>query len=93
MRADRKFYYPISPKPPEEPLAPAWRRRGPLRHWKPIGLDEFVTMDSDKPYTGDHLPLVKLDKTETHGGRIVLAGSPTAPVKASLSLLAIRGIS
>jgi len=99
MLADRRFYYPISSKPPEEPPAPAWRRRGPQRHWRPIGLDEFVTMDSDKPYTGNHSPLVKLDKTEPHGvmqsglavrngktytGRIVLAGSPTASVKVAL---------
>lgn len=99
MLADRKFYYAVSSKAPEEPPAPAWRRRGPSRHWTPIGADEFVTMDSDKPYSGDHSPLVKLDKIEPHGflqtglavrsgkgyvGRIVLAGSPTALVKVTL---------
>jgi len=99
MLADRKFYYPVSSKPPEEPPAPAWRRRGPVRHWMPIGVDEFVIMDSDKPYTGDHSPLVKLDKSEPHGfrqsglavrngeaytGRIILAGSPTAAVEVTL---------
>ena len=61
--------------------------------------DEFIAMDSENPYTGDHSPLVKLDKTELHGfmqsglavrngraytGRIVLAGSPTATVKVTL---------
>ena len=99
MLADRKFYYPVSSKPPDEPPAPAWRRRGPLRHWTPIGPDQSVTMDSDKPYTGDHSPLVKLDRSEPHGflqsglavrngkaytGRIILAGSPTAAVKVTL---------
>ena len=99
MLADRKFFYPISSKPPVEPPVPAWRQRGPLRHWTPIGADEFVTMDSDNPYTGDHSPLVKLDKSEPHGflqsglavrngkaysGRIVLAGSPMASVKVTL---------
>ncbi len=99
MLADRKFYYAVSSKAPEEPPAPAWRRRGPLRHWTPISADEFVTMDSDKPYSGDHSPLIKLDKIEPHGflqsglavrngkayaGRIVLAGNPTALVKVTL---------
>jgi alpha-L-arabinofuranosidase len=99
MLADRKFYYPIFSQPPEEPPRPPWRRRGPLRHWTPMVADEFITMDSENPYTGDHSPLVKLDKTELHGfmqsglavqngraytGRIVLAGSPTATVKVTL---------
>ncbi len=99
MLADRKFYYAVSSKAPEEPPAPPWRRRSPPRHWTPIGADEFVTMDSDKPYSGDHSPLIKLDKIEPHGflqsglavrygkayaGRIVLAGNPTASVKVTL---------
>jgi alpha-N-arabinofuranosidase len=99
MLADRKFYYAVSSKPPEEPPAPSWRRRGPLRYWTPVGGDEFVTMDSANAYTGDHSPLVKLDKTEPHGfvqaglavrngkmytGRIVLAGDPAAAVKVTL---------
>lgn len=99
MLADRKFYYAVSSKAPEEPPAPAWRRRGPSRHWTPIGADEFVTMDSDKPYSGDHSPLIKLDKIEPHGflqsglavrngkayaGRIVLAGNPRSLVKVTL---------
>jgi alpha-N-arabinofuranosidase len=99
MLEDRKFYYPITSKPPEEPPVPAWRRRGPRRHWIPVGADEFVTMDKDKPYTGEQTPLVKLDKKEPHGfqqsglavrkeksytGRIVLAGTPGATVKVSL---------
>ena len=99
MLADRKFYHAVSSKAPEEPPAPAWRRRGPSRHWTPIGADEFVTMDSDKPYSGDHSPLIKLDKIQPHGfvqsglavrngkaytGRIVLAGNPTALVQITL---------
>jgi alpha-N-arabinofuranosidase len=99
MLAERKFYYAISSKPPEEPPAPAWRTSSPSRHWTPIGGDEFVTMDSKNPFTGDHSPLVIVGKTEPHGflqsglvvragkaytGRIVLAGSPTASVTATL---------
>jgi len=98
MLDDRKFYYPITSHPPAEPAGPPWRRTG-LRHWMPIGGDEFVTMDTDRPYVGDHTPLVKLDVKEAHGfgqsglavrkgraytGRIVLAGSPGAAVKVTL---------
>src|SRR5258706_7444487 len=100
MLADRKFYYPITSKPPEEPPVPAWRRRGPRRHWMPIGDDQFVTMDKTDPYTGEQTPLVKLDKKEpnrvqqsglavrkgkSYTGRIVLAGTSGATVKVSLA--------
>lgn len=99
MLEDRKFYYPITSKAPEEPPVPARRRRGPRRRWVPVGGDEFVTMDKKGPYTGDQSPLVKLDKKEVHGfqqtglsvrkgksytGRIIVAGSPGAAVKVSL---------
>jgi len=99
MLEDRKFYYPVSSTPQPEPPGPAWRRRGTLRHWTPIGGGEFVTMDAEHPYTGDHTPRVQLDAKEPHGfgqtglavrkgrayaGRIVLAGGPGAVVKVSL---------
>ena len=100
MLEDRKFYHPITSKPPEEPPVPAWRHRGPPRHWMPIGGDEFVTMDTHNSYAGDHTPLVKVDKKEPRGfqqtglavrkgksyaGRIVLAGNPSAVVKVTLT--------
>ena len=100
MLEDRKFSYPVTSKPPEQPAGPAWRRRAPLRHWTPVGGDEVVTMDSKDPYTGDHTPLIKLSGGEAHGvrqtrlavrkgkaytGRIVLAGSPGAVVKVTLA--------
>src|ERR1035437_9327707 len=31
MLEDRKFYYPVSSKAPDQPAGPAWRRRGPQR--------------------------------------------------------------
>ena len=61
-----------------------------LRHWTPIGADEFVIMDADHPYVGDHTPMVKLSQNELHGiqqaglavregksyaGRVILAGT------------------
>jgi alpha-N-arabinofuranosidase len=98
MLDDRKFYFPINSHPPAEPSGPAWRRVT-LRHWTPIGADEFVTMDTDHPYTGDHTPRVKLSSSEAHGiqqgglavrkgksytGRVVLAGTSGTTVKVSL---------
>ena len=97
MLEDRKFYYPVSALaaagPPQGP-------RGPLRRWTPIGPDEFIVMDRNRPYTGDHAPLVKLNGAEAHGlqqtglavrkgksytGRVVLAGDSGAKVAVSLA--------
>jgi alpha-N-arabinofuranosidase len=98
MLDDRKFYFPINSHPPAEPSGPAWRRTA-LRHWMPIGADEFVTMDKRRPYVGEHTPLVTLSSSEAHGiqqaglavrkgksytGRVVIAGTPDATVKVSL---------
>ena len=98
MLDDRKFYYPITSHPPAEPLD----RAGDARRCAiglPIGADEFVTMDTDRPYVGDHTPMVKLSQARSHGiqqaglavrkgksyaGRIVLAGAPGTTVKVSL---------
>src|SRR5271157_6416207 len=67
MLEDRKFYRPVTSKPPEQPAAPGGRRRPPLRYWTPVGGDEVVTMDTKDPYTGEQAPLVKLSQTETRG--------------------------
>ncbi len=98
MLDDRKFYFPINAHPPTEPAVPAFRRNT-VRHWMPVGADEFITMDADHPYVGEHTPLVKLSSSEVHGiqqaglavrkgksytGRIVLAGAPAMTVKVSL---------
>ena len=98
MLDDRKFYYPITSHPPSEPEGPRFRRVM-LRHWLPIGADEFITMDATHPYVGDHTPLIKLSPTEPRGfqqsglavrkgksytGRIVLAGTPGTSVKVAL---------
>jgi len=99
MLDDRKFYYPITSHPPAEPQGPSWRRVS-LRHWTPIGADDFVTMDNNHPYVGEHTPMVKLSPTEAHGvrqaglvvrkgksytGRIILAGTPGTTVNVSLA--------
>ncbi len=100
MLEDRKFFSPITSKSPEAPTAPPPGRRRPApRRWTPVGADEFVTLDTDHPFTGDHSPKVALDAREPHGfsqtglavrkgkaytGRIQLAGSPGAQVKVTL---------
>lgn len=98
MLDDRKFFYPITSHPPAEPVGPPWRRTA-RRHWMPIGAEEFVKMDADHPYVGEHTPLVKLSSTEPHGiqqaglavrkgksyvGRLVLAGTPGTTIRVSL---------
>ena len=100
MLDDRKFFYPITSHPPAEPATPSGFRRPALRHWTPVGPDEFVTMDSDHPYVGEHTPAVKLSGSEAHGiqqvglavrkgesytGRIILAGTPGASVNVTLA--------
>jgi alpha-N-arabinofuranosidase len=98
MLDDRKFYYAITSHPPAEPTGPAWRRTA-LRHWTPIGGDEFVIMDADHAYVGDHTPMVKLNQNELHGiqqaglavrdgksyaGRVILAGTAGTTVQVNL---------
>jgi len=98
MLSDRKFFYPVNSK--EEP-APTDRRGFGRRivRWRPIGPDEFVSMDREHAYVGEHSPVIKLEGATPHGiqqaglglrkarkysGRIILAGQPGAEVKVSL---------
>lgn len=99
MVEDRKFYYPISSHPPAVPEGPPWMRSAKKRYWTPIGADEFVTMDRDRPYVGEHSPAIALSPAEPRGiqqsglavrkgksytGRLSLAGTSKAVVKVSL---------
>jgi alpha-N-arabinofuranosidase len=99
MLDDRKFYFPITSKEPE-----AQARQGEfpglqLRKWKPIGPDDAVAMDKDRPFIGDQSPRIELDPATPHGiqqsgltvvkgkkyvGRIYLRGMPGSKVKVSL---------
>lgn len=100
MLDDRKFYFPIVSKDPE----PAQRPQGnptrmQLRKWRPVGPDEVVVLDKDRPFVGDQSPRVELDSSTAHGirqsglavvngkhyvGRIYVRGTPGAKVKVSL---------
>jgi alpha-N-arabinofuranosidase len=101
MVDDRKFYFPISSTEPDSPAPPAGSppRGLPLRKWRPVGPDEVVVMDKDKPFVGDQSPEIKLDSATPHGirqvglalvkgkkytGRIYLRGTPGSKVKVSL---------
>jgi len=79
MLDDRKFYYDVTNKPPEDPNAgqrgrgggfgPGRRRNvGPGR-WNPIGPVDSVVMDTHSPFVGDHTPLIKLAGSEPRGIR------------------------
>lgn len=98
MLDDWKFYYPINSSPSPQPTGPSFRRIT-VRHWMPIGADEYFTVDTNHPYVGDHTPTVELSPREAHGfqqsglavrkgksytSRIVPAGSPGTIVKVSL---------
>src|ERR1035441_67464 len=69
MIDDRKFYFPIVSKDPE-----TQERRGfpgmQLRKWRPVGGDDVVTQDREKPFVGDQSPRVALDAKEAHGIQI-----------------------
>jgi len=73
---DRKFYYPVGPKPPEEekPARPPGGNlfgrmdAGPGR-WNPLGPLDTVVMDTKNPFVGDHTPLVTLAGDEPRGIR------------------------
>ncbi len=98
---DRKFYFPIVSK---DPPVPARAQGGnPMRmglhKWRPVGPDEAVVMDTDKPFVGDQSPKIMLDASTPHGirqagfslvdgkkytGRIYLRGTPGTKVTVSL---------
>ena len=101
MVDDRKFYFPISSTEPDSPAPPVGSppRGMPLRKWRPAGPDEFVVMDKERPFVGDHSPEIILDAATPHGirqvglalvkgkkyaGRIYLRGTPGSEVKVSL---------
>src|SRR3954449_5259378 len=101
MIDDRKFYFSISSNdaPPADGAAPRLGRM-PLRKWRPIGPDEAIAMDNDRPFVGDHSPKIELEGATPHGirqsgltlvkgkqytGRIYLRGTPGSRAKITLS--------
>lgn len=97
MLDDRKFYNPITSEP--QAASPSRGRRGMLRRWTPIGPAESVVMDTNRPFAGDHTPLVKLEGADARGirqaglavrknkaytGRVVLTGDRGVKISVSL---------
>ena len=95
MLSDRKFFYPVDSS---EELSPPNRKRD-FNRWRPVGPDEFVTMDRKSPYVGEHSPVVKLDGRDSHGiiqmgftlrkgrkytGRVALKGDPGIKIEVKL---------
>jgi len=101
MLDDRKFYFAIDSKPePQAAGAPnPNRQRMQYKKWRPVGPDDFISMDVQNAFVGEHSPEIKLEAAVPHGiqqsglavrkgksyvGRIYLAGTPEAKVKANL---------
>ena len=95
MLGDRKFFYPVNSSKEQTPP----NSRKFVARWRPIGPDEFIAMDRERAYVGEHSPMVKLEASTPHGiqqaglavrkgkkytGRVVLAAEPGAEVKVSL---------
>jgi alpha-N-arabinofuranosidase len=98
MLGDRKFFNPVNSEKDREP-SPGRRRAVRAPRFRPLGPDEFVVMDRQKAYVGEHSPMVKLEAATPHGiqeaglglrngrkytGRVVLAADPGAEVTVSL---------
>jgi alpha-N-arabinofuranosidase len=94
MLDDRKFFYPVTSRDDQQNTPQQQRKR-----WRPIGPDESVVMDRERPYVGDHTPLIKLEggtprgiqqaglalrRAKAYTGRIVLAGEPGVAIAVSL---------
>lgn len=103
MLDDRKFYFPIDSKPEPQPAgAPnPTRQRMQYKKWRPVGPDNFISMDATHAFVGEHSPEIKLETAAPHGiqqsglavrrgksyvGRVYLAGTPGAKVRVSLVL-------
>ena len=95
MLDDRKFYYPITAKPPEQ--RPVRGRRA--NRWMPVGPESSIGSDRQHPWVGEQSPAIALAGTEPRGisqtglalrkgkaytGRIVVSGSTGSAVAVSL---------
>lgn len=102
---DRKFYYPIPMKEQAAPAAGPFRMLQ-LRHWSPVGPDQFVAMDKVDPFVGAQSPRIQVGAATPHGmeqsglafvkgkrytGHIWLRGTPG--VKVTLALVWGQGAS
>jgi len=95
MLSDRKFFYAVDSS---ETLNPINTKRD-FNRWRPVGADEFVTMNTSQPFVGKQAPQIRLDaetprgivqkglalrKGREYSGSVALAGTPDASVAVSL---------
>jgi alpha-L-arabinofuranosidase len=110
MLEDRKFFYPVDGEAPAwglfQPSTRSWDGEGHpyellLRSpWMIVGARSAVSMSKDKPWVGEHTPVIAADGKGTglvqerlglvagrrYVGRIVLAGAAAAaPIRVSLA--------
>jgi alpha-N-arabinofuranosidase len=107
MLEDRKFYYPVDGRAPAwemyTPGKPSWEGEGHPYEllvrspWMVVGEKGAVTMSRERPFVGEHTPVVAASKTgaglqqerlglvagRLYIGRVVLAGA--GPVSVSLA--------
>jgi len=96
MLGDRKFFYPVNNSPK---LNPPNSRSKILGRWRPVGPEQFVTMDSTETFVGKYSPRIHTSDNATRGiqqtglplvkgksytGHIILAGDPGVNVTISL---------
>jgi len=96
MLDDRKFYNAIAPADTPPPL-PTDRRA--LRRFTVVGPADAVVMDRERPYVGEHSPLVRVGGARGRGirqtglavrrgraytGRVILQGDPDVRVTVAL---------
>src|SRR5208283_251272 len=65
MLGDRKFFNPVDSSGDREP-SPGRRPRPRATKWRPLGPDQFVVMDRQKVWVGEHSPMVKLEADVPH---------------------------
>lgn len=98
MLDDRKFWFPITSEEPAQAQRPGFPGMQ-LRKWRPVGADEFVTMDKNQPFVGQQSPRIALDTSTPHGirqtglalvkgkryvGHVWLRGTPGTQVRVAL---------
>ncbi len=90
MIDDRKFYFPITSKDAET----GERHDFPgmqLRKWRPVGGDDIVTMDKEKPFVGEQSPRIALDAKAPRGIRQIGIALVKGKRYAGLVVKASRG--
>ncbi len=85
MLSDRKFFYPVDSSAELNPV----NKKRDFNRWRPVGPDEFVTMDRENPFVGEHSPIIKLDAQSSRG--IIQAGLVLRKGRSYTSRIYLKG--